>query len=1548
MKKTEKRNIDDLIALSPVQEGMLFHYLKEGEKDYYREQLSLSICGDIAPAVFKQAWTFVVDTNEILRSLFRWEKVKKPVRVVLKKHEPRIKFLDLFQPGGEEAKRLPEEAHRLREEVKTADSNEPFDLREVPFRITLCKIGPNRYEMIISNHHILYDGWSNGIILKEFFAAYNRLAEEGTPGHVPRKHKYKEYIQHLQQEEKGKHKAYWSRHLQGIETKTQLSIRKRRQGSARAGEHSIPGGYLNRSIDFPGALTEQVESLSRACKITPACLLYGAWGLLLQRYANSGDVVFGTTVSGRSADVKGIEEMVGLFINTIPLRVAAYARKSTSDFLTGLNGELREREAHESAAPLEIREYSGVRLKEELFDTIVVIENYPLDTAAMSQGDLLTVDSYSIVEKTHYDLTVGITLHNGIAADFSFNSDTFDPFAIERLAVHFMKLVAHMVESPGMDIAELDILGEKEKNEVLYDFNNTDAPYPQDKTIYGLLEEQAAKTPGAAAVVGMFHDDSLPAPLRSATLTYRELNENAYHLASILKERGITPGNIVAIKVERSLEMLTGLLGIMKTGCTYLPIAPDYPAERIRYMLKDSNAKAILKFKEFGELRELNELRELKESQELEELKGLNGDIEVIDIHSIFKSSSLTGNRHPSPGIQQPTSGTEPPSSIRHPASGIQYPAYIIYTSGTTGKSKGVMIEHSSVINRLYWVVERYRLDERDVVLQTASFIFDVSVCEMFRWIPAGGRLCLLPPRAEKEPERILETISKYKTTTADFVPSILNLLLEYASQQKSVKPLACLRWVFTGVEIVGLNLVKRFNDILYRQNNTRLINAYGPTESTVDVTHFDCSTLAENNFDFVPIGKPIGNVRIYILDRNSSIQPVGVHGELCISGAGLARGYLNRPELTEDSWQLAVGSWQKEIKDKIQKTNERQDTNYKQITKDKIQITNKEQKTKCNKQISNGTELTQQTLTTHKEKLLEVQEPFLEKVLGRRRQTLYRTGDLACWLPGGNIAFLGRMDHQVKIRGYRVELGEVESRLLTFDEIGDAVVTVGDWPESDGEKYLCAYVVSREHLDIPELKKRLTKDLPEYMIPSYITQLEKIPLTASGNVDRPALPEPEFREKGTLGPCPGKYVAPETPLEKELVAMWSEVLRVKGEAIGIDHNFFTMGGQSIKAMRLTNRIQRDFKVNVPLEEIFDSPTIRELSRHIKELSDFKRTSVEAAEEKEHYPLSSAQKRLYILHCLDEGSVAYNMVSLIEPRDKPDKRRLEETFLKLIKRHESLRTSFHMLDQEPVQVVHPAGDITFSIETPATTTAPAVTTHQEHPAIPAAPEMITAFIRPFDLTKAPLLRVGLMEGENNYLSVDLHHIIADGASVEVLMTDFMSLYEGKEFAPVERRYRDFAQWQKRRRESEAMKRQAGYWLDEFHGEVPVLELPYDYPRPAVQSFAGNALSFEVTKDETEKLKTLALEAKSTLFITLLTLFNILLSKLGGIEELVVGTPTSGRGHVDLEKIVGMFVNTLALKNYPSGTKTFNAFLTEVKSRTLEAFAHQDYPYEELV
>ncbi|WP_050900457.1 non-ribosomal peptide synthetase [Paenibacillus elgii] len=548
------------------------------------------------------------------------------------------------------------------------------------------------------------------------------------------------------------------------------------------------------------------------------------------------------------------------------------------------------------------------------------------------------------------------------------------------------------------------------------------------------------------------------------------------------------------------------------------------------------------------------------------------------------------------------------------------------------------------------------------------------------------------------------------------------------------------------------------------------------------------------------------------------------------------------------------------------------------------------------------------------------VDSPF---VPGER---LYRTGDLARWMEDGNVDFIGRIDYQVKIRGFRIELGEIESAMLRFDGVKQAIVV--DRTDERGQKYLVGYTAAEETLKLEELQAYLKQTLPAHMVPSRLMRLERLPLTPNGKIDRKALPVPE----GTVQ-TGAEYEAPGTPQEIKLAGIWQDVLGL--EKIGLNDNFFDLGGHSLRATILASKIQKEMNVEFPMRDVFRFSTMGEMAQAIARMEESLYESIPAVEERDYYPVSSAQKRLYILRQLDGAEHIYNMPVALIIEGELDRGRMEQAFRGLIARHEALRTSFELVNGDPMQRVY--REVEFALES-------GYASEEE------AGEFIQQYVRPFDLERPPLLRAGLISlgRERQILLFDVHHIVSDGISMNILLDELVRLYRGEELPPLRVQYKDYAVWQQSAAQRERMQRQEAYWTSVLDGELPVLELPTDYARPSERSYEGDELRFVIDKAKAERLLQIAEDTGATLYMLLLAAYTILLHKYSGQEDVIVGTPVAGRTHADVEPIVGMFVNSLAIRSYPAGDKPFLSYIEEIKETTLQAFDNQDYPLEGLL
>lgn len=936
----------------------------------------------------------------------------------------------------------------------------PYDLSVAPlFRVKVIKIKDNTdcYYLVYDMHHIISDGVSQAILLDEVGKLY---ANKSLP---KLKIRYVDYAawheKFLETDTVKAQKQFWEEQLKG-----ELPLLNLATDYPRPSKFSFKGDSMSFQIDEK--LTAKLHVLAHDNRVTFYAVLLAAYNVLLYKYTGQTDIIVGSPTAGRRhADTLNI---VGVFVNSLALRNYPEGDKTFADFLHEVGNNTLKALDNQDFPFEQLVECLSIQRdlsRNPIFDTMFDLEN--MDFGSIRIEEVGTGGFEYHEQMAQFDVTVYVIENEkGIGIKINYYTDIFKKDTIERFGKHFINILKYVTENQQSTLNDIEMLTSEEKNQILNQFNDTAAEYNKNVTINELFEKQVKKTPEDIALI--FEGNSM---------TYRELNEKSNQLAKLLRQKGVKADSIVGVMTERSSYMFIGIMAILKAGGAYMPISPDYPDERIKYMLEDSGTFVLL--------------TQSKSDNE----RIINADIKNITAINLDNQNLYKGD------------GNNP--ELINTSNNL---AYIIYTSGSTGKPKGVMIEHYSLVNRLNWMQKMYPIGKGDTILQKTPYTFDVSVWEMFWWSIQGAKVCFLKPDGEKDPSAIVEAIEKNKITTMHFVPSMLTAFLNYIENNIELSRLSSLKQVFSSGEALNLQQVNRFNKLLYKTNGTRLHNLYGPTEATVDVSYFSCST--DENFEVVPIGKPIDNINLYILSGKNKLQPIGVPGELCIAGDGLARGYLNRPELTAEKF---------------------------------------------------------------------VPNPFYP---GKR---MYRTGDMARWMPDGNIEYLGRMDHQVKIRGFRIELDEIEKQLIKHEQVREAVVLARE--DSSGGKYLCAYIVADKTVTVPELRKHLLEKLPDYMVPAYFVELDKMPLTPNGKINRKVLPK-----SGAYVNTGIEYVEPSTLLEKNLAQIWKSVLNK--DKIGIKDDFFEIGGNSLLVIQLVSEM-RKIGIELKVSEIFKHSTIEKIEAYI-------------------------------------------------------------------------------------------------------------------------------------------------------------------------------------------------------------------------------------------------------------------------------------------------------------------------------------------------------------
>ncbi|WP_268624671.1 non-ribosomal peptide synthetase [Paenibacillus alvei] len=1127
---------------------------------------------------------------------------------------------------------------------------------------------------------------------------------------------------------------------------------------------------------LPTDLSDRMNTLANGSDIALYMIGLAGATCLLHHYTNRENVLVGMPTMDESDDDSSPRDV--LIMKTNLTRGSSF-RSVLGSIKTAVGGALEHRHLP--------------------FRKMVHNLNLEMDTNGLPVMN--TIVSYSAIHTASIDLSVSSDVifrfdakDDGLHLEVLYDESRYDASYIATLFEHFFRLLHFVLFQPDQPIGNAVLLSEDEKHRLLHEFNDVWTDFPRQATLHQFIEEHAERQPEAIAVS---YEDT--------KLTYRELNTRANRLARTLRSEGVQPEALVGLMAERSIDMIVGMLAVLKAGGGYVAIDPEYPEERVRYMLEDSGARVILV------------------QQHLQN--------RVPNTESAARLLILDDEQ----------SYHEDASKLESKSTAVDL-ACVIYTSGTTGNPKGNLTTHRNIV-RIVKNTNYIEITEQDKVLQLSSYSFDGSAFDIFGALTNGAQLVLVPHHTLLDARKLAELIETDQISVMLITTAYFNVLVDV-----NVSCLRHIRAILFGGERSSVAHVRK---ALEQTGPGRLKHAYGPSESTVYATWHDVTEIPERAVS-VPIGRPISNTAIYIVNERNDLQPIGVSGELCVAGEGLVRGYLNRPELTAQKF---------------------------------------------------------------------VDNPF---VPGER---MYRTGDLARWLPDGTIEYVGRMDDQVKIRGHRIEIGEVEAQLLKVAPIQKATIVVRG--REDGEKQLCAYYVADRLLPAGEIRTMLAKELPSYMIPAYFIQLEQMPLTTNGKVDRKALPEPEEHVQAET-----EYVAPRSEQEIRLARVWQEVLGLS--RVGAKDHFFELGGHSLRATTLVSKLHKEENISLSLRDVFRNPTLEAMAALMEDAQGRKFAPIPTVEEKDVYPVSSVQKRLFILHQLEGAEQSYNMPGALLLEGDVDRNRLEYAFRQLITRHETLRTAFEMVNGEPVQRIYPTVD--FVVEEMSALERSEVE------------EQIRQFIRAFDLSTAPLFRAGLIElaPERHILLFDMHHIISDGTSIGIMIEEFTSLYSGNELEPLRIQYKDFAAWQRSEEQIEQLKRQETYWLQQMEGVLPVLELPTDYVRPAVQSHDGALFEFSFDREQSQDLRKLAADTRTTLYMVLLAAYTIILHKYSGQEDIVVGTPIAGRTHDDVQPLIGMFVNTLAIRNYPSGSKSVLTYLEEIKETTLGAFEHQDYPFEELV
>jgi amino acid adenylation domain-containing protein len=1307
------------------------------------------------------------------------------------------------------------------ERLVAEEAQRPFDLTQLPlFRATLLQLGAEEHVLLLTMHTIICDACSVRILLREMMMCYQAYTTGTLPPVAELPIQYADF-------------AVWQRlWLRGAESKAQLAYWKQRLGNdlpvlELPTDHPRPAAQTfrgaTRSFVLSETLSKSLKTLSAQENVPLLVTLLAAFKVLLWRYTQQDDVALGLPVANRNwSEIVGL---IGHFANTLVIRTDLSGNPGFRVLLDRVRETTMGARAHQDV-PFEVLvdELQPERDpgRPPLFQVMFDFEDVPVEILT---GTDLSLSQLEVDSKTAaFDLTLSMSdAEQGLKGVFEYNTDLFNADTIDRMVGHFRTLLEGITAHSEARIADIPLLTVGERRQLLAEWNDTETLYPQERCIHELFEGQVERAPDAIAVV--FQDQHL---------SYEELNRRANQLAHRLQRLGVGPEVLVGLCAERSVEMVVATLGIIKAGGAYVPLDPAYPQERLTFMIEDTQSPVLL-----------------VQRRLLENLPpGLDTDILCLD------SDWETFTRESTANLVTHTT----PDSL----------AYVMYTSGSTGRPKGTCIVHRGVV-RLVQETDYADLTSDQVFVQLAPISFDASTLEVWGSLLNGARLVVFPPHTPSL-EDVGRVVQQHQVTTLWLTAGLFHLMVN-----EQLETLENVRQLLAGGDVLSVSHVHR---VLKELNATRLINGYGPTENTTFTTCYPMGPDTQIPTS-VPIGRPIANTQIYILDNHSWPVPVGVPGELYVGGDGLARDYLNRPALTAQVF------------------------------------------------VPNP---------------FPPSAPLAEGERGGGR--LYRTGDLARYLPDGNVEFLGRIDHQVKIRGFRVELGEIEAVVEQHPAVRETVVLARE--DNPGDKRLVAYIVTSEGLQpsVDELRRFLQEKLPAYMMPSVYVALDALPLTPNNKVDRRALPAPE----GARLEVESAFVSPRTPVEEIVAEMWSQVLGI--ERVGIHDNFFALGGHSLLATQVISRMQDAFQVELALHTMFGMPTVASLAKYVEMAMDSERLQslpIGRVSQKGPPPLSFTQQQLWLIDQLKPGNIAYNIPFVLRMSGPLDVTALQRSLDEIVCRHKALRTTITTVDGRLVQDIAPS----LKLHLPLVDLCQLPEIERDAKAYHLARREAQ---RVFDLSNGPLIRVTLLrlEETEHLLLLMMHHIVTDGWSMGIFTRELTTLYQAfttdqpSSLPDLAIQYADFAIWQRQYLQGEVLEALLSFWRQQLDGAPALLKLPTDRPRPPAQTFRGARQSLVLPKSLSEALKALSRREGVTLFITLLAAFKALLYRYTGQSDIVVGSPIANRSQLEVESLIGYFVNTLALRTSLAENPTFRELLARVRHVAVNAYTHSDLPFEKLV
>lgn len=1404
-------------ALTPIQAGILFNQEMEKKAGININQQIISITGNIELDIFKNAWRILFQRNDSLRTSYHFDQ-EIPFQVVHESVEPEFEKLDFSKKNdGDRAISL--------EKLIIEDRERGFDVKKPPLmRLKLITLGKGRTKIIWTFHQLLADGWSTVILWQEFFKYLNDTKHRKALDPEPRA-QYRDYISWLSHQKSQLSQKFWSKLLKDMPDRTPLPVSINQNNPPLKAYASIMTKVSEQTV-------KKLNHIAKEFHLTMNSIIQSAWSIIYSKYTGSSDIIYGINVSGRPGNLKEIEWIVGLFINTLPVRVKLDWNLSTVELGRKLQSIFMEMKEFEHTPIWDITHWTKrVRSSrdEQLFEVIVGFDNFPFDETVSKGTNQIRIDNSQVIERTGYPFVLDILPGHAMDLKITFDQRKYQQAFIQRLIENLKTLIDRIADDPSKKLIDYDIISESEHQFLKKYGSNENIKIPNKLVFQELFHEQVKKTP-----------DHIAVQFQNKKLTYKELYKAVSYVASALHHKyHIGPESKVVIVAERSIDFMIAVLAIWKAGGVYIPLDTRNPSARYAKELKICKPDLIISEEDY--LDKIN-------------IAVKNGNtkikVTIIGLENILKEKSA--------------------SNIKvnySPAHG----AYILFTSGSTGSPKGVIIEQRGMINHIFSKIDTLKISKDDVTAQLASQCFDISVWQFFAPLLTGGSVMILEPKYSLDAIELIKIIQKTKINILEIVPSQLRIILDVI-KDIGIEKLNTLKWIILTGEALPVDITKKWRALF---KNVQLMNAYGPTECSDDVTHYVLEEQGGSLYKSVPVGTAIVNTRTYVLDDNLSPLPVGVPGELFIGGTGVGRGYIEEPVKTAENY---------------------------------------------------------------------LPDPFSPNPGSR----MYKTGDKVIIMEDGNIDFISRLDFQIKIRGLRIELGEIETALMQHPDVENAVVNAIETNRKS--KQLIAYIICKKQIEDLELREWLKSLLPAYMIPSLFIVLDKFPLTKNGKLNRKEFPVPDQINSFEI-PASQK---PKTEIEIKMAEKWKELLNC--ETISLNSNFFEVGGHSLDAVRITSWIKKVFSIDLSLVEFFEEPVFSAIALKIKKLVKeedsagyVNSSKIRRMPRKGRLPLSSAQKRLWLLDNIDPNLPVYNLSDSIRFQGTLDSNLIEKIYQEIVRKHEVFRTSFGFEYGEPEAVI--STNVIFRINHIYLKKMKADLLEKEVERI-----AIDLAHKPFDLNRAPLIRVDLIHiDEQNMLLVQtVHHIICDGWSMKNIIHEVVELYS--KFTGTRKisdsvpkiQYLDYAYWHNQYIRSAEVKKHMTYWENILSGELADLNLPYDYYHVKNRNYKGDEISFEISPDLKRKMEVYCQKNNCTAYMFLLTIFKILLYRYTGQTDIILGTPVANRNRTEVESMIGFFVNTLALRSDLSGNPAFETVLNNSKKRIVEALNHQDAPFEKVV